>query len=74
MPASYYVDTKATVYDMSAVSSFVDSPTGRVKAAIIHRETDPAKLAASIKASHAWAVESFPCASVYFIRDSPYKA
>ena len=46
---SLYVDAKATVYDMAPVASFVDSPTGRVKAAVIPRNTDTKSLAAMLK-------------------------
>ena len=46
---SLYVDAKATVYDMAPAASFVDSPTGRVKAAVIPRNTDTKSLAAMLK-------------------------
>ena len=46
---SLYVDAKATVYDMAPVASFVDSATGRVKAAVIPRNTDTKSLAAMLK-------------------------
>ena len=37
MPPQHYLDVKATTYDMSPVASFVNSSSGHVKAAIIHR-------------------------------------
>jgi predicted amidohydrolase len=46
-----HLDTKATVYDLSPVASFVDSATGRVKAAIIPRSSNVTSLANSLKSA-----------------------
>eukprot|EP01047_Picozoa_sp_COSAG01_P046827 COSAG01_NODE_4427_length_5035_cov_2.138574_4_plen_130_part_00 len=44
-----YLDNKATLYDLSPVASFVDHPTGRVRAAIIPRSTDVPTLTAHLR-------------------------
>jgi hypothetical protein len=46
-----YLDNKATLYDLSPVASFVDHPTGRVRAAIIPRSADVPTLTAHLRAA-----------------------